>query len=92
MWKNSRGLNKTSGNDRNFCYECGDALPLPKLEDTAFCFERVEWNRKNKKVSKRKTVEKSKKYARPTSGREMECADRCYRCHVSQFQCLHAPS
>jgi hypothetical protein len=44
---------ETSGNDRNFCYECGDALPLPKLEDTAFCFERVEWNRRYKKVSKR---------------------------------------
>uniref|UniRef100_A0A673X0D7 Uncharacterized protein n=1 Tax=Salmo trutta TaxID=8032 RepID=A0A673X0D7_SALTR len=91
--QNSGEINSfTSGKHRNFCYECGDALPLPQLEDAAFCSERAEWKRKDKKALKRvrkeefkiedncdikgdgvskKTVQ-SKKYATPTSGREME--------------------
>uniref|UniRef100_A0A4W5NNJ6 Uncharacterized protein n=1 Tax=Hucho hucho TaxID=62062 RepID=A0A4W5NNJ6_9TELE len=37
----------------NFCYECGDLLPLPKLQETVFCFSCEEGKMKKRKVLKR---------------------------------------
>uniref|UniRef100_A0A673ZU73 Uncharacterized protein n=1 Tax=Salmo trutta TaxID=8032 RepID=A0A673ZU73_SALTR len=35
--------------DRNFCYECGNLLPLTKLQETILCSCCEEWKRRERK-------------------------------------------